>query len=339
MKIKTIYILLISYLWISNLNAQDIHFSQFFASPLNINPANTGNFDGTYRLVLNNKNQWQTFADAYRTFAGSFDANFANVGVENSITGIGLQINNDIAGDGNFGTNQFYFNLAYCLPVNKEKNIFAAVGGNAGYVFHSIDYEKLTFGDQYNGSFFEPSRPTDEVFDKRKMNYFDCGVGLNFIFKKNPDFVPQIGVSASHITMPAKSFYDNSNMYLPVKWTMNATVDIKLNEDFFVEPLILVMLQQKYQEYDFGALCRYNYNCSGLQSIYYGIMFRAKDAGIAHLGLKYNNTRITVSYDINISKLTQISRGRGGVEFSIIHIFTKPKTFPTPYYRKCPDFI
>ncbi|MES1226414.1 MAG: type IX secretion system membrane protein PorP/SprF, partial [Bacteroidota bacterium] len=40
--------------------AQDPNFSQFFASPLTLNPALTGKFDGVYRVAGNYRNQWPT---------------------------------------------------------------------------------------------------------------------------------------------------------------------------------------------------------------------------------------------------------------------------------------
>jgi hypothetical protein len=66
---------------------------------------------------------------------------------------------------------------------------------------------------------------------------------------------------------------------------------------------------------------------------------RARDAGIVVFGLNYNNLRFFISYDINISKLSAISKGRGGTEFSLIYIFSKIRPFDAPHYRKCPDFI
>ena len=43
----------------TSLYAQDLHFSQFFNSPLSTNPANTGFIpDGDYRLGLNFRDQW-----------------------------------------------------------------------------------------------------------------------------------------------------------------------------------------------------------------------------------------------------------------------------------------
>jgi hypothetical protein len=37
-------------LWGSGLVAQDIHFTQFFTNPLALNPAQTGYFNGNYRV-------------------------------------------------------------------------------------------------------------------------------------------------------------------------------------------------------------------------------------------------------------------------------------------------
>src|SRR5678810_596663 len=54
--------------------AQDPNFSQFFASPLTLNPAMTGKFDGVYRVAGNYRNQWPTIYNAYTTYTASFDA-------------------------------------------------------------------------------------------------------------------------------------------------------------------------------------------------------------------------------------------------------------------------
>ncbi|MDR2010759.1 MAG: PorP/SprF family type IX secretion system membrane protein [Bacteroidales bacterium] len=324
---------------ISTVKAQDIHFSQFFASPLNVNPANTGNFDGDYRFILNNKNQWQSFADAYRTFAGSFDMGINDLWIKNSLAGVGLQINNDIAGDGKFGTTQLYLNGSYYLPVLKEHGLFAGLGFNVGYVFHGIDFENLRFGDQFQNEYYNSEYFTEEVWDNKRINYFDLGLGLNIIYKNNPGFIPQIGLSVLHINMPGRSFYDNSDRYLPIKWTISGGADIALNDNFWIEPLLLIMLQQKYREYNLGAMCRYDYGLAGLQSLYFGALFRTRDAAILCLGVKYNNIKLSMNYDINVSKLTRISRGKGGIEFSLIYVIYKAKIFETPHYRKCPDFI
>src|SRR5437773_12412710 len=87
-------------LCISSLFAQDFHFSQFYNSPLTLNPALTGKMDGVFRLAVNYRNQWFTLTNtqtAYATYAGSFDApiNFGK-----NALGLGLVVVNDRAGEG-----------------------------------------------------------------------------------------------------------------------------------------------------------------------------------------------------------------------------------------------
>src|SRR3954453_9378817 len=53
--------------------AQDPHFSQFFASPLTLNPALTGKFDGNLRIAGNYRNQWPTINRAFTTSTVSVD--------------------------------------------------------------------------------------------------------------------------------------------------------------------------------------------------------------------------------------------------------------------------
>ncbi len=338
---KTVFILFIAVSsgYLGVIQAQDIHFSQFFSSPLNINPANAGNFEGDYRFVLNNKNQWNSFTNAYTTFAGSFDTGFENIFVKESKAGAGIQVNNDIAGDGKLGTSQFYLNLSYSLPFGTQKQIKVGAGFNFGYVMHGINFNNLTFGNQYTGEQYDPYSPAGEGWSYDKINYLDFGAGVNVIYNFKPELTVQSGFSANHLNTPNKSFYENSDAYLPAKFTFVASADYNIKDDLWVEPQFLAMFQQDYHEYNLGALMRLDYNPVSLQSIYFGGLVRTRDAGIIVFGLKYQNVKICMNYDINLSKLTSISRGKGGVEFSIIYIFLKPRPFESPYYRKCPDFI
>jgi hypothetical protein len=60
--------------------AQDPNFSQFFASPLTLNPALTGKFDGVYRFAANYRNQWPTISNAYTTMTASIDMGIMKTG-------------------------------------------------------------------------------------------------------------------------------------------------------------------------------------------------------------------------------------------------------------------
>src|SRR5678810_1107516 len=65
----TLFFLMIA----ANVLAQDPHFSQFFSSPLTLNPAFTGKFNGQVRAAANYRNQWPTINRAYETGTASVD--------------------------------------------------------------------------------------------------------------------------------------------------------------------------------------------------------------------------------------------------------------------------
>src|SRR3954452_25468987 len=70
---RTIFSILGFLFLVVTANAQDPHFSQFFASPLTLNPALTGKFDGNLRVAGNYRNQWPTINRAFTTTTVSVD--------------------------------------------------------------------------------------------------------------------------------------------------------------------------------------------------------------------------------------------------------------------------
>ena len=55
--------------------SQDIHFSNWQMSPLNLNPAQTGLFEGDGRLIFNYRTQWRSVQVPYNTFSFGGDFN------------------------------------------------------------------------------------------------------------------------------------------------------------------------------------------------------------------------------------------------------------------------
>ncbi|MBO7132911.1 MAG: PorP/SprF family type IX secretion system membrane protein [Bacteroidales bacterium] len=318
--------------------AQDIHFSQFYSTPMQTSPANTGNFAGEWRAILNNKNQWNSFTNAYRTFAGSVDYSHESLFAKGDMSGLGIFLNRDVAGDGKFGTTQIMLSAAYYFPFMSEKLLVGA-GFTAGYARHNIRIENLNFGSQYVTDGYDPSRESGEQWSKNAFGYFDCAVGTNAILRLNPEWSAEVGFSVAHPNMPRKTFLGSDDSRLPVKWITHATADIHVKNSLWIAPMFYTMVQQKYLEFDIGVLGRMEVNPISLQAVFFGIFARTSDAGILCAGVQYHNVRLLVNYDINLSKLTRISRGNGGIELSLVYIYSKPKPIETPYYRKCPEFM
>src|SRR5690606_29014833 len=81
----------------ASINAQDIHFSQFFETPLLRNPALAGIFTGDYRVQLVYRDQWGSVTDGYRT--GSLNGEYKlPIGKADDFITVGGQVLFDRAG-------------------------------------------------------------------------------------------------------------------------------------------------------------------------------------------------------------------------------------------------
>ena len=89
-----------------NMNAQDLHFSQFFNSPLTTNPANTGFIpDGDYRLGVNFRNQWSSVMTLpYKTTSAFADVQLMKNRDATGWLGAGAVVLRDVAGSGNLNS-------------------------------------------------------------------------------------------------------------------------------------------------------------------------------------------------------------------------------------------
>src|SRR3712207_3143507 len=85
---------------VKGVQGQDLHFSQFFHSPLTTNPANTGFIpDGDYRLGINYRNQWSSVMTVpYKTMSAFGDMQLFRDRFETGWLGVGGVMLRDVAG-------------------------------------------------------------------------------------------------------------------------------------------------------------------------------------------------------------------------------------------------
>ena len=120
--------------------AQDHMYSQFFNSPLYLNPALTGQFEGDLRMSLIYRNQWTTVPGNFSYVSASIDYNVPRFG-----GGIGLLITRSSEGTA-FLDNTNISGL-YSYSIGSEDFVLS-FGLQAGITNRTIDYSKLVFGDQ-----------------------------------------------------------------------------------------------------------------------------------------------------------------------------------------------
>lgn len=318
--------------------AQDIHFSQYNGSILNVNPAFTGFFDGDYRVGAIYRSQWQSVPVPYKTFSFAADGRFRTKKMKSDCFGLGVVFNNDKAGDTYFGTNQLYLASSYIHKLNKDSTLLWSTGIMAGVSSVGFNYSKMTFDNQYNGTAYDPSYATGENFAKNATTYgdFNIGTALQYTLKQRT-FI-QYGLSYHHFTSPRLTFQNNNAIrvdsklsnYLAFQYPIASQVDAVFE--------MLYAHQGKYNEVVPGAQLRFLLDQKTNQAASIGVYYRVKDAAIARIGYQYKTLTAGMSYDVNTSKFIAATNRRGAFEIYITYIIKKIVPF-VPKKRVCPIYM
>lgn len=334
MKSLLIYIAL--FFSVQYLVGQDLHFSQFQRSYLTLNPANTGNFVGDYRFNGNYRNQWSSISEPYRTFLAAFDASHPIANLPQLKLGIVLL--NDEAGVGGLTENAININAGYAIKITPDSTWVLKTGLQVGFSARSIDFDRFTFDNQYNGRSFDPQQSTGEDFARNSLAHLNLGTGFAFEHMLSRTDKIEIGISVFNLNAPNISF-DNQVARLDTRTNFYAQADFLVSEKLSVLPAILVTNQSKFREFLFGSNVKYRFDSQkGVSNLYGGIWMRTGDAFIFTAGIDYEQWNLGLSYDVNFSDLKTSSNRRGGLEISVTYIFKK--YIPNlRRYKVCPNFM
>ncbi|MBS1496068.1 MAG: PorP/SprF family type IX secretion system membrane protein [Bacteroidetes bacterium] len=319
-------------------NAQDPHFSQFFSSPLTLNPAFTGKFDGQWRIAANHRDQWPSIPKAYVTSSASIDFPILQSKIpDGDVFGVGISGVTDASANNQLKLNYGSLSVSYHKALDEDGYNTIGAGFQGTYSSMVLDISKLLFEDNLTQNGFDPvARPTSETFaNGTNQNYFDVNAGILYSGSSNGYNNYYLGVSMYHINKPRVSFKDK-NWYLNGRFTVHGGVTLPLSDVVSVNASAIQQIQNKASETTIGAALELNANNdqNNPTNVYIGSWLRINDAIIPYLGLEFNGLRIGASYDVNVSSLKAATGSRGGSEFSIIYI-------KRPAQRKgipCPKF-
>ena len=102
-------------------SAQDPNFSQFFVSPLTLNPALTGKFNGNVRVAGNYRDQWPDISKAFVTSTISVDLPILRGKISDLDTwGVGLMAMTDKTANGVLSGNFISLTTAYHKGLDEE---------------------------------------------------------------------------------------------------------------------------------------------------------------------------------------------------------------------------
>jgi len=305
--------------------AQDSHISQYYASPIIVNPALTGMFEGDYRAHMHYRNQWKSLVNKpFTTTTLAYDQPYEKR------YGLGGYISNNRAGAGGLNFLNAVASAAYEITID-PKNIHNLMTGlQLGIIYKSVNVSNLWFDNQYNNATgtVDPTLSSKENFIKTSVLLPEINIGV-YYFYDNPekDYKPYLGFSGFHMTQPKESFLGYENK-LPMRFVAYGGSMINIDENLSINPNFLYMKQAKNSEVQFGAIGYYHFDDSNIK-YFFGPYYRNKDAFMIHTGVIYNEYIFRISYDVNVSPLSAITKGRGGIEISFTYTKERGKFIPS----------
>jgi len=296
--------------------AQDPIFSQFYAAPLQLNPAFAGNSYAP-NFAFNYRNQWTNFGSAYVTFSGSYDQF-----VENLNSGFGIMVLADDAGQGLLKTNKISAVYSYRVQINQD--YFLKLGTEASFVQARYDWDQFVFFDQLDPEFGAvtgggtPLPTAENRPDNTSNSYVDISAGL---LAYGPMFYG--GISLKHLNTPNESLLgvnENISTGLPMRFTIhggaqfNFATGNKGRNNAFLSPNIALIRQGNFGQINAGAYV-------GLGSIFAGAWYRHAwtnlDAAIFLIGFQKDFYKIGYSFDLTLSELANSAGGTHEVSLRI----------------------
>lgn len=320
--------------------AQDPQFTQYYSSPIYLNPSFTGT-TRQHRASINYRNHWASLPKAFVTYAFSYDYN-----IKKSPSSVGVIVMADRAGSASLKSTSIGGVYSYRIPLTNGLQAVPSV--QVGYVTQSIDYSKLVFADQLQ--FGIPDAPSTDPALRNLQNtsHFDFATGL-LVYDKRL----WAGLAIHHLNQPNQSILEEESK-LPMRFSVHAGYKIPINLGPFrnrmassINPSFQYRQQGKFNQLDMGLT--YFYRMLMLGAWYKGLPIQRDmpktinhDALAFAFGVSINGFSFGYSYDITVSKLGPVSSG-GSHEISLaLQFSTKPR--PGKVSRKdkqnpCPAFM
>ena len=333
---RSIFTLVFLSFFVFQAQGQDPLFAQYYAAPLQVNPAMTGVHSGLFRVALNYREQWSSVLDnnPFRTIGASFDIRH-RVGRSDYIA-YGFNILRDEAGPASYSRTSGHLNFSFMKQLNGSKyrrnDQFLVAGAQLGFGQHALDYSSLWFSNQYDelNEEINTTLPSGEMIDQTSSIYPDINAGILYyaLFGDNASFY--IGGAMHHINGPTISFRSNApEELIYLRWLGQVGGEIPFSDEASLLPAVLVQSQGPSFTTVAGANIRYTNRDWREVAIRAGLWTQISNelssgnylpAYIVTAILEMGRVNIGISYDINAGNLSQPTNSRGAFELSVNYV-------------------
>jgi len=306
--------------------AQRSGFSQFFSSPLNLNPGYTGQITGDWRITGNIRSQGYYYSDPVNSTNLSIDK---PINILESQFGVGLILGNDFSQNHTAPSQMIYGSLGKAIQISSRSGL--GVGFQLGYVNKRLSYKRLAFPEQYdrNSGNFNHELPLSENFENERSGYLDINAGIVWNYTA-PRYVISSGMAIFHLNQPKESFL-NQEYQLKSRLNWHITTKYFINQKFYIVPQAYLTHQTKASLVLAGSNLGYRINSdkTKLKSLSIGAYYRSNlDLNVKTMvfesGFNFNNWLTTLSFDFNANRNSTGNLYSQAIEFSII--YERPST-------------
>jgi type IX secretion system PorP/SprF family membrane protein len=331
---KTKFILLFLFFVCLRLQAQDPRFVQFYAAPLQLNPAMTGVHPGKWRASANYREQWSSILDTrpFRTISSSFDSK-SRIG-RGDFFAYGITLLNDQAGKSEYTRNTADLSLSYMKQLDGSRyrryDQYLVGGLQAGLGQHSLNQNNLWFSSQFNlgNEQVDRSISSGESISDQSNTYWNLNAGLVWyaVFDHNQSLY--LGGAFHHLNAPEVSFIADGQETLDRKWVVHAGGELPFNRQLSILPAIAVVGQGPSMLAMAGANLRYtnrDWKEVAIRAGAWGQLVNDVSGKLANPAITFTTIleierlNIGISYDIGVNKLAAPTNGRGALELSVIY--------------------
>lgn len=329
-------------------SSQDFHYSQFYNSPLTLNPALTGLIKEDFRVGLLHRSQWKAVNSAFITSSLFADINFIKNPFKLDQFGVGVFALNDEVGDGIFSNQQVAVSISGTKTLDELKRHRISFGIQPNYVTKGLNSSNMVFDSQINSGYqVDRNISSGENLNSRfSFVNFNAGLHYEFVLSKKTELFA--GYAANNIFRPKEHPLSSSQSRLPVRHVFNPGLIYKINQRWSLKPNLLFVYQKGATDMNMGLFGAYTFNPEKTlpTTAFLGAWFRAKDAFIAMAGLKWGHYQVAFSYDFTASSFRDVKNDQdirknaavGAWEISFIYVGFLKRALPNETTIPCKFF-
>ena len=338
MKINKIYRFIFSVIitFISGIQtyAQDPIFSQFFSSPLSINPSLAGNGNADWRMIGNLRNQsiGQGIGNLSTTSLSLDGKLFKQQSKTTNYIGGGFMFLQDAGLDGAYKNNSFQLMASSHVSLDDEDMQGLSVGLGAAYSNTLIDFSQISFGQQLSSSGFNRTLPTNEPFLSTVKPYVSMSAGITYSYSTEESNF-DIGIAGYRFIKTNASALNDPTQLNPPRYNIHADYQTYLNEKTVLNASAMYVLENGLNTYMGGVNFGRILDDTEIPAVLnLGLFYRGNEAVIPYVGMMYKNIQAGITYDVNVGSSTNAVGTLKTYELSFI--FRSPKR--TGHILPCP---